>query len=51
MEEFEVEFVAYSRLLLRSLMQVKEAVMSEDKDKAIKLLEELIEDTRSDIEE
>lgn len=53
-EEFEkykdVEFKAYSRALLRILKGAKEALENGDKERALKVINELIEDTKKDIE-
>lgn len=50
MEENELEFIAYSKKLLRVLKQIKEALDEENTDLAKKLLDELIQDTKTDIE-
>lgn len=46
----EKEFVAYSRLLLRCLTRIKKDIDNAQYDEAKKLLDELIEDTKKDIE-
>lgn len=48
-EDNSREFVAYSRLLLRSLKRVKTAISEHDIEGAMKVIDELIEDTQSDI--
>lgn len=48
--EDSTEFVAFSRKLLRSLQAVERAITSGNKEEALKLLDEMIEDTKSDIE-
>lgn len=50
MKDNEKVFVAYSRKLLRSLMLLRKLLDESNIDKAKKLLDELIEDTQSDIE-
>lgn len=50
MEDNMKEFIAYSKKLLRSLKQIREALDTESYDFAKKLLDELIEDTESDIQ-
>lgn len=50
MEDNMREFVAFSKKLLRSLKQIREALTDQDYDLAKKLLDELIEDTQGDIE-
>ena len=44
------EFVAYLRRLKRDLAEIKAAILAKDFDKALKLIEELEEDTQKDIE-
>ena len=52
MEEYkDAEFKAYSRALLRILKSAKEALESGDSKTAMKVINELIEDTQKDIEE
>lgn len=50
MEEEKI-FKAYQRGLLRQLKALKEALKSGDSEKAEKLLDRLIEDTKADIED
>ena len=50
MEDNEREFVAYSRKLLRCLNNLKKLLDESKTDEAKELLDELIEDTRGDIE-
>lgn len=50
MEEEKI-FKAYQRGLLRQLKALKEALKNGDKEKAEKLLDGLIEDTKADIED
>lgn len=50
MEDYEREFVAYSRKLLRALESVKISILSDNQNEAVKLLDELITDTKGDIE-
>lgn len=50
MEENELEFIAYSKKLLRVLKQIKDAIDEGNTDLARKLLDELIQDTKTDIE-
>lgn len=44
------EFVAYSRKLLKILMLIRKTLEKGDYDEAKTMLDELIEDTRKDIE-
>lgn len=44
-------FKAYSRKLLRDLMDIQSALESADNKKALELLQDLIDDTVSDIED
>ena len=44
------EFVAFSRKLLRSLKELRELLAKDDKELALKKLDELIDDTQKDIE-
>ena len=44
------EFVAYSKKLLRVLRKIKSALTEKNYDEAEKLIDELIEDTESDIQ-
>lgn len=44
------EFVAYSKKLLRVLKKIKTALNRKDFEEAEKLIDELIEDTGSDIQ-
>lgn len=44
-------FKAYQRGLLRQLKVLKEALKNGDREKAEKLLDRLIEDTKADIED
>lgn len=48
--ENERIFKAYSRMVLRDLKDVKEALKNKDYDKAEKLIDILIEDTKKDVE-
>ncbi|WP_175354267.1 MULTISPECIES: hypothetical protein [Bacillaceae] len=48
--EDELIFKSYSRLLLRDLKDVKEALMVKDYETAEKFLNELINDTQKDVE-
>ena len=48
-KDSNIEFKAYSRKLLRCLEYVKTTVDSGQTEKAITLLDELIEDTKNDI--
>lgn len=50
MEEEKI-FKAYQRGLLRQLKALKEALKNGDSEKAEKLLDRLIEDTKADIED
>lgn len=50
MEDNMKEFVAYSRKLLKILMLIRKALDKGDYDEAKTMLDELIEDTRKDIE-
>lgn len=49
-EETEKEFVAFSRKLLRTLKEIRELLDKDDKETALRKLNELIEDTQKDIE-
>lgn len=51
MEDNTKEFVAYSRKLLRSLVSLRKLLENGDYEEAKTMLDELIEDTQSDIEE
>lgn len=44
------EFVAYSKKLLRVLNKIKSALIEKNYDEVEKLIDELIEDTESDIQ-
>lgn len=44
------EFVAYSKKLLRVLKQIKAAMTEKKYDEAERLIDELLEDTESDIQ-
>lgn len=48
--EDKLIFTSYSRLLLRDLKDVKEALMAKDYETAEKLVNELINDTQEDVE-
>ena len=48
--EDELIFKSYSRLLLRDLKDVKEALTAKDYETAEKLVNELINDTQKDVE-
>jgi len=48
--ENEKIFKAFSRMLLRDLKDIKEALQTKDYDKAEKMIDVLIEDTQKDIE-
>lgn len=50
MEDSMKEFIAYSRKLLRVLIELKELLEEGDYEKAKTKLDGLIEDTRRDIE-
>lgn len=50
MEEMAV-FKSYLRRLMRDLKDIKEALQSKDYEKAEKLVDDLITDTQSDIED
>ena len=50
MEDNMKEFVAYSRKLLRSLVNLRKLLEKREYDEAKTLLDELIEDTQRDIE-
>ena len=50
MEDTMKEFVAFSRKLLRSLKELRELLAKDDKELALKKLDELIDDTQKDIE-
>ncbi len=50
MEDNMKEFVAYSRKLLKILMLIRKTLEKGDYDEAKTMLDELIEDTRKDIE-
>lgn len=50
MEDNMKEFVAYSRKLLKILMMIRKTLEKGDYDEAKTMLDELIEDTRKDIE-
>ena len=45
----DIEFIAFSRKLLRSLLAVRDLLREGSSAEAMNLLEELIEDTRKDI--
>ena len=45
-----IEFVAYSKKLLRVLLKIKSALTEKNYDEVEKLIDELIEDTESDIQ-
>lgn len=49
MEDKEFEFLAYSKLLLRSLVKIKESIVDGDNETALSILNDLIEDTEGDI--
>ena len=49
--EDKLIFTSYSRLLLRDLKDVKEALQTGDYETAEKLVNELITDTQKDIED
>ncbi len=44
------EFIAYSKKLLRVLRKIKSALAEKNYDEVEKLVDELIEDTESDIQ-
>jgi len=44
------EFVAYSKMLLRALLRLKELLDNDQIDDAKKVLNEIIEDVKGDIE-
>lgn len=44
------EFVAYSKKLLRVLKKIKASLQEKDYEEVEKLIDELIEDTESDIQ-
>ena len=48
--EDELIFKSYSRMLLRDLKDVKEALTAKDYETAEKLVNELINDTQKDVE-
>lgn len=50
MEDNMKEFVAFSRKLLRTLKEIRELLDTDDKETALRKLNELIEDTQKDIE-
>lgn len=50
MEDNMKEFVAFSRKLLRSLVALRKLLENGEYDEAKTMLDELIEDTRKDIE-
>lgn len=50
MEDNMKEFVAYSRKLLRSLVNLRKLLEKGEYDEAKSMLDELIEDTQRDIE-
>ena len=50
MDENMKEFIAFSKKLLRSLVQIRDALDAGSLDIARKLLDDLIEDTESDIQ-
>ncbi|MCI8992265.1 MAG: hypothetical protein HFG80_05985 [Eubacterium sp.] len=50
MEDNMKEFVAYSRKLLKILVMIRRLLEEGECDKAKTMLDELIEDTRKDIE-
>lgn len=49
MEDMQ-EFTAYLRRLARDLDEIREALEAKDTEKALKLVDELREDTKKDIE-
>lgn len=50
MEDNMKEFVAYSRKLLKILVMIRKLLENGEYDEAKTMLDELIEDTRKDIE-
>lgn len=44
------EFVAFSRKLLRELIQINNAIENDEKEKALEMLKDLIYDTECDIQ-
>ena len=50
MEDNTKEFVAYSRKLLKILMMIRKLLENGEYDEAKLMLDDLIEDTRKDIE-
>ena len=50
MEDNMKEFVAYSRKLLKILMMIRKLLENGEYDEAKLMLDDLIEDTRKDIE-
>lgn len=50
MEDTMKEFVAFSKKLLRVLIKIRELLVNGDTKNAIAMLDELIEDTKGDIE-
>lgn len=50
MNENMKEFVAFSRKLLRDLIQIKNAIENDEKEKALEMLKDLIDDTERDIQ-
>ena len=51
MSEEMAVFKSYLRRLIRDLKDLKKAIEAEDKDRALRLIDELIEDTQKDIED
>ncbi len=48
-ENTDIEFIAYSRLLLRRLLKIRELLANGDNEGALLIINELIEDTETDI--
>ena len=44
------EFVAFNRKLLRDLIQIKNTIENDEKEKALEMLRDLIVDTECDIQ-
>ncbi len=51
MNEEMAVFKSYLRRLIRDLKDLKKAIEAEDKARALRLIDELIEDTQKDIED
>jgi len=50
-DDRDIEFVAYSRKLLRELLRLKHLIESDNKEEALQLLDEMISDAEGDIKD